>query len=327
MKTAETSKKGKVLKRLIAQPEVGVFIPFAILFIVTALGNKNFLTMNNLTSVLRLLTCYAFCALGETLVILGGDIDISVGQTAGMGAMIASVLCCWSGWNIWIAIIISIIICAGFGLIKGFLVAKLNMFPYIATLSFIFISKGIKFIITNGYSVYPFPPEALAIAKLRPLGLKVSFYFMLVCFIVFEFLLRRTMFGRKIYATGDNREVAKLAGINILKVRITNYVICSILCAIAGIWSTLELSVGDPSLGEGWEMYAIAGSAIGGIALKGGKGSLIGTFIGVMFISLLNNTMVMFNVNSNYQIAITGVLLCGAVLIDMFRNSRKLKAN
>lgn len=326
MKTLE-AKKSNIFKRLLAQPEFGVFIPFAILFVVTALGNKNFLTMSNLSAVLRLLTCYAFCALGETLVILGGDIDISVGQTAGMGAMIASVLIAWNGWNVILAVIVAILICAVFGLIKGILVAKVGMYPYIATLSFIFICKGIKFVITNGYSVYPFPGWVVSFAKLRPLGLNISFYVMLVCFIIFEFMLRRTTFGRKIYATGDNREVAKLAGINTTLVRIRNYIICSIFCAVAGIWSTFELSVGDPSLGEGWEMYAIAGTAIGGIALKGGKGSLIGTFIGVMFISLLNNTMVMFNINSNYQILVTGVLLCAAVLIDMFRSSRKLKGN
>ena len=321
----EPVKKSRFLNRLIEQPEIGVLIPLVLLFIVTAFGNENFLTSTNLTAVLRLLVCYAFCAMGISFVLLCGDIDISVGMTAGLGAMILAALTISRGWNIWLSVSVSLVFAVVAGLVKGFFVAKVGMFPYIVTIGFMFVFKGLKYVTTNGYPVFPFPPEVVAFARQRPLGLNWPFFLVLALFIIFEIVLRKTTFGRKVYAVGDNKEVARLAGINVMKIRIIAYVICSIMCVIAGITTTLAIGVGDPSLGEGWEMYAIASSAIGGIAMKGGKGSLIGTAIGVLFIALLNNSMVMFALNSNLQTALTGALLILAVLMDMFKSSRKMK--
>lgn len=324
--TKTTVKKQSFFRKLIAQPEVGVLIPLILLCVITALGNSNFLTSANLTSILRLLISYAFCGMGVSFCILCGDTDISVGTQAGMCAMISATLMINFGWPIWAAILMAVLAAIICGIIKGILVAKLNMYAYIATIGMMFVCKGIKYLLTNGYPAFPYPEPINNFAKASPLGLSWPVLIVIACYVVLEIMLRRTPFGRKMYAVGDNREVARLAGINVFGVRTIAYIMCSVCAAMAGILNSFQIGLGDPVMGEGWEMYAIASAAVGGIAMKGGKGSLIGTAIGVLFISVLNNAMVMFQVNSNAQTALTGVLLIVAVLLDLFKSSRKVKA-
>jgi ribose/xylose/arabinose/galactoside ABC-type transport system permease subunit len=156
------------------------------------------------------------------------------------------------------------------------------------------------------------------------LGISLPFIVFILLIVVFEILLRRSKFGRNIYATGSNREVAKLAGINTRKVRYMNFVILSMLAGLSGMLVAAFTRQGYPPIGDSWEMFIIAGCAIGGIALAGGYGSLIGTLIGIFIMNIVNTGLVMIGLNTFLQGTVQGVIILIAVYADILRRNRKV---
>jgi ribose/xylose/arabinose/galactoside ABC-type transport system permease subunit len=187
-------------------------------------------------------------------------------------------------------------------------------------------------VITNGNPIYPLPlffmdgigRFEITLSEYGGISLPVMIFIILI--IVFEILLRRTTFGRNIYATGSNREVAKLAGINTSKVRYINFVITSMLAGLSGMLVAAFTRQGYPPIGQGWELQIIAATAIGGISLTGGSGSVIGTLIGVLIMNVLNNGLVVVGVNTFLQGVVTGVIILLAVFLDILRRNRKVRS-
>jgi ribose transport system permease protein len=340
------SKGGSVVSKIFAVQEVGILIPLVVLVLFFYFFNHGFLSAPNIFSVMKVMAFYGIVGVGETLVILGGDIDISVGSVAGFGAVFSTFLMmkfnCFGLLNTpyeWIGVIgfmiITIAVCSLVGFLNAFLIVDMKMPAFIVTIATLWAVRGAVMVVTNGNPIYPLPKffmdtigtnAQIPIVKVgtEVLGISLPFIIFILLIVVFEILLRRSKFGRNIYATGSNREVAKLAGINTRKVRYINFIILSMLAGLSGMLVAAFTRQGYPPIGDGWEMMIIAGCAIGGIALAGGYGSLIGTLIGVFIMNIVNNGLVMVGINTFLQQTVQGIIILIAVYADIIRRNRKV---
>jgi ribose transport system permease protein len=313
------------LKRFMSHSETGTLIILAVLIIGTGLLNKNFYSLNNVTSILRALAFIMIVAIGETLVIITGEIDISVGSVAGLGAVLAP----WfmtNGLNVPLSIVLALVICGVIGFINGTVVTRLKVSSFIATIGMLYIARGVNMYITKGYPIYPLPDVVNNIGNSEPLGISVAFIIAIFLIIIFDTVLRRTVYGRKLYAVGDNTYVARIAGIDSERIKRSVYMICGVLAGLSGILLSAQLNNGTPTIGNGWELQVIAATAVGGISLNGGSGTILGTAIGVIILSTLNNSLVLLGIDTQVQTILTGVVMIAAVTFDTMKRSRKLKA-
>jgi len=336
------------LGKIFSVQEVGILIPLIALILLFYFINPGFLSAPNVFSVLKVLAFYGIVAVGETLLILGGDIDISVGSVAGFGAVFSTFLMmkfsCFGLLNTpyeWIGVIgfmiITLAVCSLVGFLNAFLIVDLKLPAFIVTIATMWAVRGAIMVVTNGNPIYPLPlffmdtigtNAQIPIVKVGTeiIGISLPFIIFIILIVVFEILLRRSKFGRNIYATGSNREVAKLAGINTRKVRYMNFIILSMLASLSGMLVAAFTRQGYPPIGDGWEMFIIAGCAIGGIALAGGYGSMIGTLIGVIIMNTVNTGLVMSGINTFLQQTVQGIIILIAVYADILRRNRKVLA-
>ena len=339
----QKTQQNSLTKRVFAQQETSILLILLGMILVFFMLKPAFLSQANIYSVLKTLAFYGIVAVGETLVILGGDIDISVGSTAGLGAVLGTKLMMdWRCFGLletpyeWIGVIaimlLTMLICSLVGVVNALLVVKLRVPPFVATIATLNIGRGLVMIITNGIPVYPLPDffmNKLGQAQVyltESGGLSVPFLMFIVLVVVFEYLLRRSSFGRNIYATGSNVQVARLSGINTDRVRMTNFVIVAMLASLSGMLVAAFTKQGYPPIGQQWELQVVAATVIGGISLTGGMGSMIGTLCGIFVMNVLDTGLTMLAFNTFLQTSVRGLLILVAVFIDRLRYTRKVKA-
>ncbi len=321
-----TIKKESLWSRIVHTDEFGVIMPLVILIIITGIVNPTFLTATNFTTSLKMTPFQGLCALGIMFVLITGKVDISIGRVAGLAGMIFPFCMMRLGMH-WVpALILALLVGVAFGLLNGFLIVKVGMPDFVATIGTLYIAGGMRFMLTAGYPLTDLPFNLGAWGDQTVLGLSWPFWIMIILFAVAFFVLKKTMWGRHLLATGDSQEVAALAGIKTTKIRMQAHVICSVCAALAGVLLTIDANNGLPQNGDGWEFRAIAACAVGGVSLSGGKASAIGALIGVILLYILDNALIMMGVPSTLQKAVTGGVLAAAVLFDMFKQRRKIKA-
>ncbi len=282
--------------------------------IYASLSSPNFLTERNIVNVLRTGAFLGTLAIGETFVIISGGIDLSVGSVIKLSVLMSAILMNGKPENIAIAVVATLAMGAVVGLVNGLLVTKVRIAPFIVTLGAYSILRGIAYTVTTT------PVGSAAPGFLRLYDLKVGPVPLLVIFLALLiligiFVLRRTAFGRYIYAIGGNEQVARLSGIRVDRVKVGVYVLCSTLSALTGLLHLTRAGVGDPVTGEGAELQTITAVILGGTSLFGGQGGLIGTLGGVLLMGLTNNVLVILNVSSWYQELIQGLVIVGAVAL------------
>ena len=282
--------------------------------IYASLSSPNFLTERNIFNVLRTGAFLGTLAIGETFVIISGGIDLSVGSVIKLSVLMSAILMNGKPENIAIAVVATLAMGVVVGLVNGLLVTKVRIAPFIVTLGAYSILRGIAYTVTTT------PVGSAAPGFLRLYDLKVGPVPLLVIFLALLiligiFVLRRTAFGRYIYAIGGNEQVARLSGIRVDRVKIGVYVLCSTLAALTGLLYLTRAGVGDPVTGEGAELQTITAVILGGTSLFGGQGGLIGTLGGVLLMGLTNNVLVILNVSSWYQELIQGLVIVGAVAL------------
>jgi ribose/xylose/arabinose/galactoside ABC-type transport system permease subunit len=285
-----------------------------ILGVYASLLSSNFLTERNIFNVLRTAAFLGTVAIGETLVIISGGIDLSVGSVIKLSVLMSAILMNGKPENIAVAVAATLAMGAVVGLINGLLITKVRMAPFIVTLGAYSILRGVAYTVTTK-PVGRAAPGFLRLydLKLGPVPLLVIFLALLL--LAGIFVLRRMTFGRYIYAIGGNEQVARLSGIRVDRVKIGVYVLCSTLAALTGLLYLSRSGVGDPVTGEGAELQAITAVILGGTSLFGGQGGLIGTLGGVLLMGLTNNVLVILNVSSWYQELIQGLVIVGAVAL------------
>ena len=292
---------------------VGIFIIFTI---ICMLVGKEFMTLNNVMNIINQASINAVIAIGVSLVILTGGIDLSVGSVVGfVGIFLAMRLA--SGASMVTSIIICLIFGALVGLANGLIVSYGKVPAFITTLGTMQIMRGMAQIINGGQAVSSFGLDFRIIMKTKFFKfLPIGVVYVVVFYALMIFILRFTKFGRSVYAVGGNVKAARLSGIKTRKIEISVYIISGVFAAFAGIMLLSRLLYADPSAGSSYEMNAIAASVIGGISMSGGKGKLANTVVGAIILATLTNGLQIMNVPTYYQTVITGLVVIVAVFAD-----------
>lgn len=300
----------------------GVFFILVIEFLIFSLASKSFLTLGNILSVGRQMSFTGIAAIGMTLVMLTGGIDISVGSMLAMAGVLCAKLSADVGLPLWIAVVITLLIGALFGLINGAAVTRLHIPALIATLATQTILKGIAYLLTNAVPVknlsatYKFLGQGYIFGVIPvPLIITVALY------VLAWWYLDKTYLGRRVYLSGGNEEAARLSGINTKWTITGTYVFSGVFAAIAGVLMAARLGSGQPSVGSGFEMDVITATVLGGISVNGGKGKVVNVFVGACIMGVLANGMTMLNINQYLQWIINGLVLLFAVTMSNLRKS------
>ncbi len=302
--------------------ELTIVVAFIVIAIFLAVTTPTFLTTANMLSILLATSLIGVVAMGETLVIVTGGIDLSPGSVVAFTG-VATGLLLHAHVPVAGAVAGGILLGAACGAFNGFAVTVLNMNPFIVTLAVLAMGRGLAFIITSGNTIFGFPDAFDNIGGGNFGPLPVAALITLGVFLAAWFLLSRTVFGAEVYAVGGNREAAKLAGIPVGRTLFIVYVIAGALSGLGGIVLTGRLDSAQPIAAVGLELNAIAAVVIGGASLAGGKGSMLGTLLGVLIIGLINNGLTLKNVQPFWVQFIQGAVIFGAVLIDSLNQKRR----
>lgn len=298
-----------------------VFFLILVMFFFATQSDR-FLTLPNARTILIAAAPFALVALGQTLVILTGGIDLSVGSVIAVSAMTAAFISVRSPDLVWLGIVAAIAVGALVGLINGLVISRLNVAPFVATLGTLTAASGMAYVIGGGAPINGLPEAFGAIANTRVLGLQLPVFFMIAGFVIVGLIMRFTSFGLRVYAVGGNRTAAEVAGVNVKGILTSVYVISGLLAGVSGVVLASRVISGPPNLGAGYELYAIAAVVIGGASLMGGKGTVWGTLLGLFLIQTLNNGLDILIVPAYWQAVIIGVLIVAAVAVDMWATRR-----
>jgi len=281
-----------------------------------------FFTAENILNVTLQTSITAIIAAGMTFVILTGGIDLSVGAVvAFVGVVSTSFVKGVEPFSLGILSALSGGILIGIlsGLVAGIFITKFNITPFIVTLALMTILRGAAYIYTDGRPIWELPQQFASLGSDRFLEIPIPTIFMIFVYVLSYVILQQTQFGRYVYAVGGNVEAARLAGIPTQRVLINVYIICGILSSISGVLLASRMNSGQPNAGLMYELDVIAAVVVGGTSLQGGRGSIVGTFLGAMLIGVLRNGLNLMNVNSYVQQVVVGCVILAAVLLDKFR--------
>ena len=310
--------------------EYGAFIALALLVLVLSVMEPSFRTPSNLMSLLRQASFNGLIAFGMTLVILSDGIDLSVGSTFALSAIVCAELL-MSGMPAFVAIVLALVVGTLLGVISGLLVTKGRLQPFIATLITMTAYRGVAQIITDGKPISQLANNTTSGAFLfkamgkgnvllfETIKIPIPVIILVLAFAAVYFILTKTTFGRRIYATGSNAKCANLVGVNTSNIKIACYALSGFLSALAGLLMISRLDSAQPTLGSGYELDAIAAVALGGTSMSGGRGKITGTIAGVLIIAVLNNGLNIMDVSSYYQAVIKALVILVAVLSDRKR--------
>lgn len=295
--------------------DAGTILGLLIIVVVFSLLTPVFLTAPNLINILQQSSLNAVIALGMTLVIISGGIDLSVGPTAALSAVIGATLMV-AGVPIYVAILAALGVGILCGLFNGVLVAYAGLQPFIVTLGGLSLYRALALIYTGGNPVFGIPPEFRALTNGTLLGIPAPVIIVAIIALLLWILLNKTPLGEYILAVGGNEEAARIAGVPVAKTKVATFVISGSLASIAAMILVGRLGAAEPTIGNLWELDAIAAAAIGGASLMGGKGSIVGTLIGAIILGALRNGLTLMNVQAFYQLLATGIIIIAAMLID-----------
>lgn len=301
----------------------GFYQKFGILFVLTievvlfSFLHKNFFTTDNILSIGRQVSFIAISSIGMSMVMIGGGIDISVGSMLALSGVVAAKLTVDLNFPLPIAFLFVLFMGLIFGIVNGINTAILNIPPLIATLAMQTVLRGIAFLITKALPIKNISPTFKFFGQGYLFGvLPFPLLLMLVMFIFGYWVMHLSYFGRWIYAVGGNIEAARLSGINVIRVRVTTYALCTLFTALAGILMAGRLGSGQPSIGVGFEMDVLTATVLGGVSVNGGKGRIINVFVGVLIMGVLSTGMIMIGLNEYWQWIIKGLVLILAVTMS-----------
>lgn len=300
--------------------DYGSFIALIFLIIVIGAISPDFRTVNNFLSLLRQSAINGLIAFGMTCVILTGGIDLSVGSVLAL----TSIICAHTikiGLPAPLSMLIALIFGIILGTISGLMVTKSRLQPFIATLITMTGYRGLTMILSGGKPISRLGNNLLLnqIGKGSFLGIPIPVWILIIFFAIFLFVLKKTVLGRQIYATGSNAKAAELAGININNIKLIVYAVSGFMASLSGLILVSRLGSAQPTLGSGYELDAIAAVALGGTSMTGGRGKITGTLIGILIIAVLNNGLNIIGVSSYYQDVVKALVIFLAVISDRNR--------
>ena len=307
------------IRNLMARPEMAALLIFVVLFIAFGFINDRFFATGNMTVYLQPIPELAIVAMGITILIIAGEFDLSVGSVFGLSPMV-TVLLMQAGWPVAGAISVGLVLAALIGLANGLITLRLKIPSFIATLGMLFMARSLAIVLAGGFPpVFPRELDVSWLVGRLDLGLvapRVSLLYMIAIALVLGFVLRRMDFGHWIYATGGHPQAARDMGIKTERVKIVCFMLCATLAGFAGIIQSFRVKVIVPNLGTGLEMQAIAAAVIGGVALTGGVGSILGAMVGTLLIAMIENILILSGVNANWFMFAVGAMIVVAVVLN-----------
>ncbi len=295
--------------------QIGLPVAVVAMIIVFSATSDIFFTANNWQNVGLQAAALACVAFGQAFVILTAGIDLSVGSTVALVSVVSAMT---MGFGIPIGILAGLAVGAVVGLVNGFVVTRLRVAPFIATLAMLSIAAGLALNVSGGTPVVGLPESFTALAYGRVFGIPGPVLVAALVFVVAYIVLWGSRLGRNIYATGGNAEAARLSGINTRSTILSTYVICSMLAAFGGIILTARVSSGQPSLGSDLALQSVAAVVLGGVSLFGGRGNLLGVAFGVAFVVILTNGLNLLGVSYYTQLMLIGIAMIIAIAWDQY---------
>lgn len=312
-----------LLRRTTVYREGGILAALIVLCVALSIAAPKFLSSYNLGIVIRQVSFVAIVAMGQTMVLLTGGIDLSVGSVAGFTAILGANMMAHTPLNPYVACLAAVLIGLAIGALSGFFVAYVKINAFIVTLGMGEICAGLNLVITRGYPVLGVPTtfNFLGQGMIGPVPFPVVV--MLILTVALTFILTSIPYGRAIYVIGDNENAARLAGIQVARVKMSVYAISGVLSALAGMIFVSRVNAGQPTVGPSWLMPSITAAIIGGTTLSGGEGTIIGSIIGAVFMGVLSNGIVLMDISAYWEKVIIGLVVIVAVLLDVLRKRER----
>lgn len=320
----------KMYKRITSIRGMGqvltIFVGLIVLIVVFGVLNPSFFSTRNTANLLRQIAPILIIGIGQSFVLLTGNIDLSIGSVVGMSGMISATLMT-RGINPWVAVIVTLIASILLGVFNGVLVARFKLPPFIATLGTMTVARGIAQIVNNNYNTDAIGAAAVGFRDFfyygQTFGLYNTIWIAFLLFLFFNTLLSKTRMGRHIYAVGSNSEAAKLSGVNTVKITIIVYIISAFSGSIVGLIQTATAGMGAMDAGTTYELFSIAASVIGGISTLGGQGLLLGTVIGASIWGVLQNGLQFAGAPVAIRNIIIGSIVIISVMLDIIFRRKK----
>jgi ribose transport system permease protein len=295
---------------------LGAWIAIAVVFSVLS---PYFLTTRNFMNIGLAITVYGITAIGATIVLISGGIDLTSGSVIGLSCIVVGALLT-IGWPVWQAVLATLVVGGLVGLFNGVLIVKARINPLIATLGMMSVIRGFAYIYSGGISHAIVSDGFDFLGRGRVIGVPLPILVMLVLYVVVWLIMKYTDFGHYVYSIGDNASACRLAGVSVDKWRYIVYVVGGVAAALAGLFLASMMQAALPQAGNGYELNVIAAVILGGTSLSGGVGNLLGTLIGVVIMGTLDNGFTLLNVPAFYQMVAKGTVLILAVFVDQLRS-------
>lgn len=310
------------LKKIIGGDKLVLMGAIVVVFILFGSLNSNFLSMTNIINLMVAASLVGLVAIGHTYLIIAGQNDLSPGSLAALSGVVAAILVSW-GVPFGVAVIVTLAVAALVGVFNAWMVNKIKLEAFIATLVTQSIIRGFAYIICNGKPVAVSNKTFITLGKARAAGIPVSVWIMIVAIVIFGFILAKTKFGRSIYAIGGNKDAARLAGLNPERIVTISYIMMGVLCGIGGVVFAARMNSGQPAACVNLEFDAITAVILGGVSFAGGVGTMGGTVLGIILIQAFNMGLTMVNVPSFWQYVARGGLLLFALTSDFIRKRNR----
>jgi len=308
-----------IVKKFFRSTIIGPLAALLLVVFITSLTTDRFLDTQNLINVSLQVSAVAIMAIGSTLVILTGGIDLSAGSVVALTtSMLAIVVTRW-GLPVPISVILILFLGAFLGAINGVLCTYGRIPPFVVTLATMSVFRGLAFLVTAGSPIFSVSDGLKTVFYGDLFGIPLPFYYVIIFYAIAHVFLRYTISGRSIYAVGGNESAARLSGIQVNRVKTMAYVLAGLMAAMTGVLMTARLDSGSPNYGVGMELQAIAAAVIGGASLSGGYGNIISTLFGALTVTIVQNGLNLNGVPTAWQNITIGVILAFAVFIDMWR--------
>ena len=312
---------------IITIKQLGIVWALAVLVIIMVSLKSSFLNPANLVVIFRQSSITGILAVGMAMVIISGGIDLSVGSVLAV-TCIVSAFCttstrAWEPLGVIPTFLIALSVGAAFGTINGFFVSYLDFPAFIVTMATLSTGRGIALVVTNGRSVFGLTREFIAVSNSAPFGIPSLVYFWLSTVAIAYFLTKKTVFGKWLFAIGGNQDAARISGVNVKLIKMTAYIISGVCAGLTGILMCSRVTTGQPAVGEGYQLDAIASCIIGGVSMGGGRGDMLGTIVGVLVLTVISNGFDIMGLGSNYQKILKGAIIIIAVSIDLISKRRQ----
>jgi ribose/xylose/arabinose/galactoside ABC-type transport system permease subunit len=303
--------------------KAGILWAFLGLFIILSILSPAFITPNNLMNVVKQMSVNGIMGIAMTFVLILGGIDLSVGSLIALTSVCAAFFARQSlELPLIVPIAVSLLVGVAAGAINGFGIAYVGISPFIMTLAMMSCLRGLAQVLSNGTPIFGLSKQFNGIANGFVLGIPNLVYFLVVILIIGIFVLRKTVFGKWVYAIGGNEVSARLSGINTRWIKVVVYMSSGLLAGVCGVLMASRITSGSPIIGVGYELNAISAAVIGGVSMSGGTGNLLGTLVGALIMGVIQNGLDILGVSAFYQQIIQGLIIMVAVFLDIKSKSR-----